>query len=89
MYAASKSFILQDAYPLSFSVMTPIVRRATLQDLDRLALFIDTSYQFYQRDLDFSLVRQLHDYLRSNESIAVVVNNGRDARMMYMGKRSG
>jgi len=63
VYAASKYFILQDTYPLSFSVMTPIVRRAALQDPDQRALFIDTSHQFYQRDLDFSLVRQLHDYL--------------------------
>jgi len=53
--------------------MIPTVRRATLDDLDRLASLFDAYRQFYEQPSDLNRARQfLGDRLARNESVVLI-----------------
>ena len=57
--------------------MTCSVRRATLDDLDRLVLLFDAYRQFYEQHSDLTVARQfLNDRLTRHESIVLIAENG-------------
>jgi ribosomal protein S18 acetylase RimI-like enzyme len=56
--------------------MTDTVRRATLDDLDRLAPLFDSYRQFYGQQSDLIVARRfLNDRLARNESVVLIAKN--------------
>jgi ribosomal protein S18 acetylase RimI-like enzyme len=65
--------------------MTDTVRRASIQDLDRLVPLLDAYRQFYGQPSDLIIARQfLGDRLTRNESIVLVAENDGGAAVGFV-----
>lgn len=65
--------------------MTDTVRRASIQDLDRLVPLLDAYRQFYGQQPDLIIARQfLGDRLTRNESIVLVAENDGGAAVGFV-----